>query len=72
MAFIFNFSIILRIKKKKAKQTSWSMVTISLYVVNFLFLFFNLTQARVIWEEGPLIGKMPPLDWPVGLGYSLD
>lgn len=29
-------------------------------------VYANLTQARVIEEEGTTSIKMPPLDWPVG------
>lgn len=29
-------------------------------------LFVNLTHDRVIWEEGTLVHKMPPSEWPVG------
>lgn len=30
-------------------------------------LFVNLTQARLIREEGTLVEKMPPSDWSIGL-----
>ena len=37
--------------------------------LNFLFwlVFVNVTQARVIWEEGTLKEDLAPSDWPVGI-----
>lgn len=30
---------------------------------SMLLTFVDLTQARVIWEEGPLAEEFPALDW---------
>lgn len=37
-----------------------------LFLFCFCFVFVNLTQARVIWEEGLLTEKTLPLNWPRG------
>ena len=29
-------------------------------------LVVSVIEARIIWEEGTSLEKMPPLDWPVG------
>lgn len=30
------------------------------------YIFVNLIQDSVVWEEGTSVKKMPPSDWPVG------
>lgn len=36
------------------------------------FLFYNLPQVRVTWEEETLAEKMPPSDWPVKDIFLID
>lgn len=35
------------------------------YWLGFVFFFFNLKKARVIWENGISVEKMPSSDWSV-------
>lgn len=55
--------------REQGGESTWALTTVFI-VFLFFVLFFNLTEARVIWEEEALVEKIPPIDWPMGMSVG--